>query len=109
MRRAFEPRLVVADRCGWNQQPVLADARDFDDAIDVEKLPKGGWRLGVHIADVAAYVEPGTALDREARLRVEQQAARTLLAQLDTQIEQEFPQYRELTDPRPLSVEAARV
>jgi len=45
------------------------DARDFDDAVDVEKLPKGGWRLGVHIADVAAYVEPGTALDREARLR----------------------------------------
>src|SRR5437879_4014287 len=45
------------------------DARDFDDAIDVEKLPKGGWRLGVHIADVAAYVEPGTALDREARRR----------------------------------------
>jgi ribonuclease R len=45
------------------------DARDFDDAIQVEKLPKGGWRLGVHIADVAAYVEPGTALDREARLR----------------------------------------
>jgi ribonuclease R len=45
------------------------DARDFDDAIDVEKLPRGGWRLGVHIADVAAYVEPGSALDREARQR----------------------------------------
>ena len=45
------------------------DARDFDDAIDVEKLPNGGWRLGVHIADVAAYVEPGSALDREARRR----------------------------------------
>jgi ribonuclease R len=45
------------------------DARDFDDAINVEKLPNGGWQLGVHIADVAAYVEPGSALDREARLR----------------------------------------
>src|SRR5437667_1941008 len=45
------------------------DARDFDDAINVEKLPNGGWRLGVHIADVAAYVEPGIALDREARRR----------------------------------------
>src|SRR6266568_823340 len=33
------------------------DARDFDDAIHVEKTG-GGWRLGVHIADVAAYVEP---------------------------------------------------
>ena len=45
------------------------DARDFDDAINVEKLPHGGWQLGVHIADVAAYVEPGSVLDREARLR----------------------------------------
>ena len=44
------------------------DARDFDDAIHVEKI-KDGWRLGVHIADVAAYVEPGSALDREARRR----------------------------------------
>src|SRR6266516_2847941 len=45
------------------------DARDFDDAIDVEKIESGGWRLGVHIADVAAYVEPDSALDREARRR----------------------------------------
>ena len=44
------------------------DARDFDDAIQVEKS-KSGWLLGVHIADVAAYVEPGSALDREARRR----------------------------------------
>ena len=45
------------------------DARDFDDAIHVEKLANGGWQLGVHIADVATYVEPGSALDREARRR----------------------------------------
>jgi ribonuclease R len=45
------------------------DARDFDDAIHVEKIENGGWRLGVHIADVAAYVEPDSALDREARRR----------------------------------------
>src|SRR5262249_22188715 len=44
------------------------DARDFDDAIHVDKT-KSGWWLGVHIADVAAYVEPGSALDREARRR----------------------------------------
>jgi ribonuclease R len=44
------------------------DARDFDDAIDVEKIGSG-WRLGVHIADVAAYVEPASPLDREARRR----------------------------------------
>ncbi|MFL6538023.1 MAG: RNB domain-containing ribonuclease, partial [Chthoniobacterales bacterium] len=42
------------------------DARDFDDAIYVERLSGGGWRVGVHIADVAAYVQPGSALDREA-------------------------------------------
>ncbi len=45
------------------------DAKDFDDAIDVESLGGKGWRLGVHIADVAAYVRPGSALDREARRR----------------------------------------
>src|SRR5437870_447050 len=44
------------------------DARDFDDAIQVEKTGSG-WRLGVHIADVATYVRPGSALDREARQR----------------------------------------
>src|SRR4029450_11866243 len=44
------------------------DARDFDDAIHVERIGNG-WRLGVHIADVAAYVEPGSPLDREARRR----------------------------------------
>jgi len=44
------------------------DARDFDDAIQVEKTSTD-WRLGVHIADVAAYVEPASALDREARRR----------------------------------------
>ena len=46
------------------------DARDFDDAIDVEKIDNNeGWRLGVHIADVSAYVTPDSALDREARRR----------------------------------------
>src|SRR6266480_601053 len=46
------------------------DARDFDDAINVEKIDNNGdWRLGVHIADVSAYVTPNNALDREARRR----------------------------------------
>ncbi len=45
------------------------DARDFDDAVHVEKLPNGDWELGVHIADVSAYVTPGSALDREALKR----------------------------------------
>lgn len=41
------------------------DARDFDDAVQVEKTATG-WRLGVHIADVGHYVFPGTELDKEA-------------------------------------------
>ncbi len=45
------------------------DARDFDDAISLEKLENGNWRLGVHIADVAHFVPPGTPLDDEARER----------------------------------------
>ena len=45
------------------------DARDFDDAISLTKDADGHWTLGVHIADVSAFVPPGSALDREARLR----------------------------------------
>lgn len=46
-----------------------ADARDFDDAVFAEPRPRGGWRLVVAIADVAHYVAPGSALDRDARER----------------------------------------
>ena len=45
------------------------DAKDFDDAISVEQLDDGNIRVGVHIADVSAYVKPGTALDVEAQER----------------------------------------
>jgi len=45
-----------------------ADARDFDDAVFCERTPKG-WRLLVAIADVSAYVQPGTPLDEEAYKR----------------------------------------
>ncbi|TDU22448.1 RNAse R [Panacagrimonas perspica] len=47
-----------------------ADSRDFDDAVHARKVRfTGGWLLTVAIADVAAYVRPGTALDREATER----------------------------------------
>jgi len=44
-------------------------ARDFDDAVYVHMLANGNFELQVHIADVAEYVTPGSALDQEARLR----------------------------------------
>jgi ribonuclease R len=45
------------------------DAKDFDDAISIEDLGGGDVEVGVHIADVAHYVRPGTALDDEALAR----------------------------------------
>ncbi|MCX7929946.1 MAG: ribonuclease R [Chlorobi bacterium] len=42
------------------------DAKDFDDALSLNRLPNGNIMLGVHIADVSAYVPPNTPLDREA-------------------------------------------
>jgi ribonuclease R len=52
--------------------PVTIDgetAQDFDDAVAVAELPRGGFRLFVHIADVAHFVAPGSVLDSEARAR----------------------------------------
>jgi len=45
------------------------DARDFDDAISLSRSDDGNWHLGVHIADVAHFVRPGSVLDREAYKR----------------------------------------
>ncbi len=70
---------VIAERRDFRDLPIVTidgeTARDFDDAVMVEYNgvdhddAAGHWHLQVHIADVAHYVHPGTALDLEARLR----------------------------------------
>jgi ribonuclease R len=65
------------DRIDLTRVPLVTidppDARDHDDAVyaepDTDPKNPGGFRITVAIADVAAYVRPGTALDREARIR----------------------------------------
>jgi ribonuclease R len=68
--------LTEAERAGredFRELPIVTidgeTARDFDDAVYVERREDGGWLLQVHIADVAHYVRPESPLDREARLR----------------------------------------
>jgi ribonuclease R len=63
----------LAGREDFRHLPIVTidgeTARDFDDAVYVERRNDGGWLLQVHIADVAHYVRPESPLDREARLR----------------------------------------
>ena len=60
-------------RLDYRDVPTLTidpdDAKDFDDAISIEELEDGETRVGIHIADVSAYVKPETPLDREAQRR----------------------------------------
>lgn len=60
----------IRGRTDFRDRPVVTidgeHARDFDDAISIERLPNGQFRLGVHIADVAHYVKEGSALDADA-------------------------------------------
>ncbi|MGJ3257719.1 MAG: ribonuclease R [Alcanivorax sp.] len=67
------PHKAKAHRVDLRDLPLVTiddeTARDFDDAVYVERRPRGGWRLIVAIADVSHYVSPGSALDREAATR----------------------------------------
>ncbi len=74
--RAFGAGVAASEvrrRRDYRDLPIVTidgeTARDFDDAVLVRPLPGGNFELQVHIADVAHYVRPGTALDAEARLR----------------------------------------
>ncbi len=60
-------RRDLTDRVIITIDPV--DARDFDDAISLERIERGHWLLGVHIADVSHFVAEGSPLDQEALAR----------------------------------------
>jgi ribonuclease R len=73
-RVAYLDPAEAARRTDFRSQPIVTidgeTAKDFDDAVLVTELAHGaGYELQVHIADVAQYVLPGSALDLEARLR----------------------------------------
>jgi ribonuclease R len=64
---------VPADRRDLTSHVIVTvdpiDARDFDDAISLERIDRGHWLLGVHIADVSHFVAEGSPLDQEAVAR----------------------------------------
>jgi ribonuclease R len=70
---AVVPGREIARRHDYRDLPIVTidgeTARDFDDAVLVRRLESGNYELHVHIADVAHYVEDGSAIDDEARKR----------------------------------------
>ncbi|MDQ3740776.1 MAG: RNB domain-containing ribonuclease, partial [Actinomycetota bacterium] len=82
LRRRFDPDLearareaepVDVERRDLRERVTFtidpASAKDFDDAISAERLGEGAWRVWVHIADVTAFVPPGSRIDKEAYRR----------------------------------------
>lgn len=67
------PEEEYAKREDFRDVPTItidpADAKDFDDALSLRKLSNNRWEVGVHIADVTYYVNPGDPIDREAEKR----------------------------------------
>lgn len=67
------PQREISRRQDFRSLPIVTidgeTARDFDDAVLVRRLENGNYELQVHIADVAQYVEDGSAIDAEARER----------------------------------------
>ncbi|CAG1022028.1 hypothetical protein MTYM_01437, partial [Methylococcales bacterium] len=63
----------IRDRLDLRNKRIITidpeDAKDFDDAVSLEKDSNGDWHLGVHVADASYYVRPDTAIDKEARYR----------------------------------------
>ncbi|KAE9595923.1 hypothetical protein Lal_00031034 [Lupinus albus] len=65
--KEIQSRIDLRNLCIFTIDP--STATDLDDALSVEKLSNGNYRVGIHIADVSYYVLPETALDSEAQLR----------------------------------------
>ena len=82
MVRAFDPEATLSEREDLSDRTIITidpdDARDFDDAISLERLStsrtvrgsaSARWELGIHIADVSSFIPVGSATDSEARKR----------------------------------------
>lgn len=67
IKREYQDRLDLRNKVIITIDPE--DAKDFDDAVSLERIDGSNWLLGVHIADVSHYVRPDSAMDVEARNR----------------------------------------
>jgi DIS3-like exonuclease 2 len=65
--KELKNRTDLRNLCIFTIDP--STATDLDDALSIEKLPNGNYRVGIHIADASYFVTPDTALDMEAKFR----------------------------------------